>query len=153
MTVLLNLTHDELNKDNKILCQIVGLEKTLFVDGWSKGAILSVLSQFGVGVLIVLQNHKVIGYCIYSIVFELAEVLRIAICPDFQRQGIGKMLLNETCQFAKDKNAERILLEVRSDNIKAIGLYQNQGFCHIDTRPCYYDNQVDALILQRDLLC
>lgn len=151
MTVLLNLTQDTPDKDSDILCQIVDLENVLFDDGWDGSAILSVLAQFGAGVLVYLQGAQVLGYCIYTIVFETAEILRIATCPDYQRQGIGDVLLDKISQFAKEKHAEKLLLEVRADNEPAIRLYLKHGFCHISTRPKYYDHKTDALILQRKL--
>lgn len=149
MVVLLDLTKNELNAD--MLCQMARLEKLLFDDNWHDGAILSVLSQFGAGVLVCLSDKTVVGYCIYQIVFDVAEVLRIATNPSHQRQGVGKMMLDKLIQLTKNKQAERLLLEVRADNASAIGLYQQQAFYQIDKRPRYYGGQVDALILQREL--
>lgn len=44
-------------------------------------------------------------------------------------QGIGSMLLEQIIEFAKNvANAEIISLEVRSDNTRAIKLYEKYGF-------------------------
>lgn len=151
MIDLLNLSQAELHAQDDLLAQLADLEKQLFTDGWDSRAILSVLAQFGAGVLVCVKHGKLVGYCIYAVVFEVAEVLRIATHPDYQRQGIGKALLDEFIKLSKSKQAEWVLLEVRVDNLGAIQLYQKQGFYQIDVRQGYYDG-VDALILQLDLI-
>ncbi|MFA9485975.1 ribosomal protein S18-alanine N-acetyltransferase [Moraxella sp. E6BC] len=135
--------------------QIARIERELFFDAWDSLSVCSMLSQFGVGLLIALNDEdEVVGYLIYQIIFEVAEVLRIATDIGFQKQGMGKMLLDEFDVLCKDKGAERILLEVKADNTSAIRLYTRQGFHQIDVRVGYYKDEwgvVDALIMQKEL--
>lgn len=45
------------------------------------------------------------------------------------KRGIGKLLLNHLIDWAKQsENIEKIVLQVRSTNIRAISLYKKMGF-------------------------
>lgn len=146
------ITHDDSQISPKLLNQIADIESSVFNDPWDKQAILDSLASFGAGVGICLKDEIIIGYCICQVVFETAEVLRIATRPAYQGQGVAVSLLDELQHFAKDKGGERILLEVRADNTPAIALYQKVGFRQIDKRVGYYGGGIDALILQLILL-
>ncbi|WP_019671895.1 ribosomal protein S18-alanine N-acetyltransferase [Psychrobacter lutiphocae] len=98
------------------------------------------------------KTAQVVAYCLFSTVFEVTEILRIGTHPDYQRQGLAKQLLTQLIAQMPEMQLERILLEVRSDNIPAIALYQNLGFVIIHTRKAYYINPVcDALIMEYQL--
>lgn len=159
MTVFLNFATPDTTQTSGYMSDIVRIERELFDDAWdglSVGQVLGqVLGQFGAGVLVACDDDdECMGYLMYQIVFEVAEILRIATDMDFQKQGVGKGLLDEFDKLCREKGAERILLEVRADNAPAIRLYERQGFYQIDVRKGYYKDEwgaVDALILQRDL--
>lgn len=53
-------------------------------------------------------------------------------------KGIGSMLLNKLIEYARQNDIEIIDLEVRSDNVRAIHLYEKYGFKHAGTRPAYF---------------
>lgn len=53
-------------------------------------------------------------------------------------QGIGSALLHKIIQYAKGQEIELINLEVRSDNRRAIQLYEKFGFRKIGTSPAYF---------------
>ena len=52
------------------------------------------------------------------------------ILPECQGKGLSKILLKESLQFIKSKNAQ-VKLEVHSTNFKAINLYKKFGFKHL----------------------
>lgn len=155
MSIFLNFSTAKSAGESGYVSAIAKIESELFDDAWDALAVHSVLSQFGAGVLIVENDDdELMGYVIYQIVFEVAEILRIATDTDFQKQGVGKGLLDEFDKLCGEKGAERILLEVRADNAPAIRLYERQGFYQIDVRKGYYKDEfgvVDALILERGL--
>ena len=98
-------------------------------------------------------NNKVIGYCLYQVIFEQAEILRIGTHPDYQRQGIASQIFAQLNKELMSNQVESLLLEVRADNAPAIALYEQQAFAVIHTRKNYYQvphqPAVDALIMQR----
>ncbi len=56
------------------------------------------------------------------------RTLGISVLKDYWGMGVGSLLLSEIIKFAKSSGTEIITLEVRSDNLRAIGLYEKFGF-------------------------
>lgn len=53
-------------------------------------------------------------------------------------QGIGRALMERLLAFAREHRFEQVNLEVRSDNTRAIRLYEAYGFEKLATFPAYY---------------
>ena len=51
--------------------------------------------------------------------------------------GCGK-ILDEIIKMLKEKHLERVYLEVRTDNVPALRLYESRGFMRIGIRKRYY---------------
>ena len=71
--------------------------------------------------------------------------------PRARGTGLGRRLLAELVDRARAAGAERLVLEVRADNVAARGLYDSAGFGLLQTRRGYYPGGVDALVLALDL--
>ncbi len=140
--------------ENKLVIQAVANIETIIQmqDAWSYQTITELLEQDSIDLLVVYQSDKIVGYCLYQVVFEQAEILRIGTHPDYQRQGIASQLFIKLNRELQDNKVESLLLEVRADNLPAIALYERQGFIVIHQRKGYYSqpNQpaIDALIMQ-----
>ena len=65
-------------------------------------------------------------------------------------QGIGRALLQKCIMYAKEHMIELINLEVRSDNIRAIHVYEKYGFRKIGTSPAYF--KIDGEYYDFDLM-
>lgn len=111
--------------------------------------------QDSIDLMVVMSTDidEVVGYCLYQVVFEQAEILRIGTHVDYQRQGIASQVFSKLHKWLAESQVESLLLEVRADNAAAIALYEQQGFTVIHRRKGYYQqpNQpaIDALIMQR----
>lgn len=93
-------------------------------------------------------EKQIIGYvgCWY-IVDEL-HVSTIAVHPDFRRQGIGTVLLEQAIRQGVDEGALVVTLEVRESNEAALRLYRKYGFEQVGRRHGYYrDNNEDAILM------
>lgn len=62
----------------------------------------------------------------------------ISVRKDFWGQGIGSALTGRVLSFARAHRFEQIDLEVRSDNFRAIHLYQKFGFQKLCTYPGFF---------------
>lgn len=91
-------------------------------------------------------NNKVIGFVSSYFDGEIIEILNFCIDPEFQSKGFGTKLMND---FFGELKANSSILEVRSSNKKAIGLYEKFGFKTIRIRKEYYSNGEDALFMQK----
>ena len=122
-------------------------------DAWTEQTLVEMLEQDSISMLLVYGADKVIGYCLYQVLFEQAEILRIGTHPDYQRQGIASQIFAKLNAELKNNQVESLLLEVRADNAPAIALYEQQRFAVIHTRKDYYQvphqPAIDALIMQR----
>lgn len=130
-------------------------------DAWTYQILITLLEQDSIDMLIVYEkekkervlDNKVVGYCLYQVVFEQAEILRIGTHPNYQRQGIASQLFDKLNSELLHRQVENLLLEVRADNIPAIALYEQQQFVVIHRRKGYYQLKdkaaIDALIMQR----
>lgn len=61
-------------------------------------------------------------------------------------RGIGSRLLETILQHAKSHQVEIIELEVRSDNARAIHLYEKYGFVKIGAYPKYFKLKEDSYV-------
>lgn len=63
--------------------------------------------------------------------------LTIGIHPNYQRQGIGKALLEALYVLLSERGIPKICLGVEEHNINAIRLYEQQGWCTYDSMGSY----------------
>ena len=98
--------------------------------------------------LVCTQEEKVIGYCGIWSVFEEASIITIVVDPASRSAGAGRLMMEAMEKNARQRKAQKILLEVRPSNEHALALYASLGYVEISRRTGYYpDNQEDALIL------
>ena len=75
----------------------------------------------------------------------------ISVLKQYWNKGIGTQLLLETIRFAKQNSFKVIDLQVRSDNLSAIHLYENFGFKKIGTHPSFFT--IDNEEIPFDYMC
>jgi ribosomal-protein-alanine N-acetyltransferase len=84
-------------------------------------------------------------------VLDQADMMNIAVHPDYRRQGIGRDLVLALSDALKEKGIRGLMLEVRASNAPAIALYEQLGFIQVGLRPNYYRNpKENALILRKE---
>lgn len=64
--------------------------------------------------------------------------------PNYQRQGIGKMLTRESLRFVKSKGYQ-VKLEVHRNNIAAINLYKQFGFQYLGDYDVYIIRDLNSI--------
>lgn len=132
---------------------IVALDRLCFAGIWSKDAYLREIDSPNSTLRLLWVNEpslptKIIGIgCLWSIVEE-AHITLLGIHPQYQRQGLGMLLLHNLLQDAVNRGLARATLEVQVTNQPAINLYQKLGFKVAGKRQNYYPKTgEDALIL------
>lgn len=83
-------------------------------------------------------QDQVLGYCITMTAGDDEELLTIAVKPQLMRQGLGRQLMQNLLQDARQRGANHLFLEVRESNQPAIHLYEQMGFKIIGMRKNYY---------------
>ncbi len=81
---------------------------------------------------VALRDDRIIGSCHLSSRgrprVQHTATLGMSVLKTFWGQGVGSALLTEAITWAKARGIEQITLEVRSDNDRALGLYEKFGF-------------------------
>jgi [ribosomal protein S18]-alanine N-acetyltransferase len=136
---------------------LVSLERTLFtLDPWTVGQFKEEIAELGKTrqYVVALNDGSIIGYAGIMVVAAgvPADLLTIAVLPDFRGQGIAQAMLAELENWAKSKGANEVILEVDTKNESAIRLYNFARYEQISTRANYYALGVDALIMRKELL-
>lgn len=120
---------------------------------WSEKQFSDGLSSFSQFFFVCITNEKVVGYISLMSVANEGEILSVATEPIYRRQGIAKLLIEKAFEFFREKNCERVFLEVRNSNTPAIDLYMKFGFSQISQRKNYYSSpREDALIFEKTLI-
>ena len=133
--------------------EIAALHARLFKPSWDAAAIQSLLEHpASTSLVAVAGEHKaVVGFIIGQLAADEAEILSVGSAPDWQRAGLGRMLVEGLIRAARRGEAKRLFLEVAEDNIAAAALYRSLGFDETGRRKRYYErpdgSAADALIL------
>lgn len=76
--------------------------------------------------------------------------ISVAVARSHWNKGIGSQLLEHLLTFAKENAFELLELQVRSDNLSAIHLYQKYGFEKLCTFPAFF--KIENQYLDFDLM-
>ena len=102
--------------------------------------------------LVLTDSDGVLGYAGLDHGGDVADVMTIAVAPRAQGHGFGRLLLDELEQRARSRGAVHAILEVRADNLAALGLYERSGYAVLSTRRRYYQpGDIDALVMRKSL--
>ena len=94
---------------------------------------------------------QLIGYAGGWVVDGDVQILKVGVDPAWRRHGIARELLSRVASDARDLGARTCSLEVRAGNEGAQAFYRALGFESLGTRPRYYSDGEDALIMQGPL--
>ncbi len=102
------------------------------------------------------KDERLAGFVISRIAAEEAEILTLAVAPEWRSRGVATNLLQPHLSALAANRAGRIFLEVEGGNTAALALYAKFGFEQVGERKAYYSSAdasgKGALILRLDLL-
>jgi [ribosomal protein S18]-alanine N-acetyltransferase len=124
-----------------------------FGEAWTRSQCAGILPMPGVKLVIArLADGAPAGFSLFRTVVTEAELLLLAVTPRHRRQGIGKMLLDDFIERARETGSSRVHLEVREGN-PAVAMYRSAGFSSVGRRRKYYrgrgGGEFDALTLSK----
>jgi len=132
---------------------VVAIETEAYEFPWTFGIFRDCL-RAGYECWVLAQANAVIGYGILSVAAGEAHLLNLCIGTAHQHGGHGTRLVRRMIDLARWHRAERMFLEVRPSNGRAIALYDHIGFNEIGRRPNYYPAQrgrEDAIVMAIEL--
>jgi len=129
---------------------ILALERTGFpaAEQWSRASWQSELTAPSLQVLVA-RHDQLLGAIALRFGPDVCDLDRIVVDPQHRRLGVGRALLAAGLSRAASRGVEQMILEVRTDNAAAIGLYRAYGFAEISRRNDYYGRGRHAMIMSR----
>ena len=129
------------------------IERQCFTTPWSYHAFHSELTANDAAHYEVAKiDQTIVGYVGMWVVIDEGHITNLAVDPSYQRQGIGRRLMESVTAWAKRRGVIRMTLEVRASNHKAQLLYETMGYISVGFRLGYYiDNKEDAIIMWKEL--
>lgn len=134
--------------------QVAALEARAYEFPWSETIFRDCL-RAGYNCWVLVSDAVIMGYGVLSVAAGEAHVLNVCVAPEHHGQGHGRRLMRRLIDLARWHRAERIFLEVRPSNPRAIQLYHTLGFNEIGRRPNYYPatrGREDAIVMALELL-
>lgn len=116
----------EIRKFNKVDMEWI---RNLFINNWGSDFIISrgkIHKPENLEGFIAEENGEKVGLA--TIFVENDEMELITIDSLKQGKGIGKMLLDEAINMAKERKLKRLWLITTNDNLNALKFYQKNGF-------------------------
>lgn len=93
------------------------------------------------------EDNLIKGFIEIEKHFEVIDIINIAVLEEHQNKNIATMLIN---YIVINNEIEKMILEVKETNTKAIKFYLKNGFKEINRRKKYYDG-IDAIIMERSI--
>jgi len=135
------------------LDQVASIEISAYEYPWTHGIFRDCL-RAGYNCWVLAHGIEVIAYGVLTVAAGEAHVLNVCVAQDHQSTGHGKRLMQRLIDLARWHRAERMFLEVRPSNTRAMGLYDRIGFNEIGRRPNYYPDRrgrEDAIVMAIEL--
>lgn len=137
----MNVLYSVTNKDYEEIMEIHNLS---FDNKWSIQNIEEMCKIENYSFIIIKTNDEIMGYVILYDTLDNFDLFEIAVKVEYRNQGLGIKLLNALFEKCTDRD---ILLEVNETNVKALSLYEKNGFVRISVRKNYYKDNKNAIIM------
>lgn len=139
--------------EERDVAMVASIERAAYPFPWS-ATIFRDCIRVGYNCWLAEVEGTVAGYSVLSVAAAEAHILNLCVAPEWQGQGIGRILLTRVIQLARYHRVKGIFLEVRPSNTAARRLYEKAGFVEVGCRPSYYPGTAqreDALIMSLEL--
>ena len=94
------------------------------------------------------NEQNLVGFVGAWFLVDEAHITTIAVDPDYQSLGLGRLMLLLVAELGRSRGMKRLTLEVRESNRRARDIYRRMGFFEKAVRKRYYsDNREDAIVM------
>lgn len=146
---------DNLKLSKMTLLDLKNIQDILFTDFddfWSINVLKNELLNPDSTYIVAKFNDIIIGFGgIWKAVDDI-HVTNIVVKKGYRNKHIGSIILSKLIEISKlETNIKELTLEVNSNNIPAIKLYEKFNFKKVGLRKKYYNNIDDAIIYTKIL--
>ena len=98
------------------------------------------------------EQQNIIGYAgVFAPGQAEADILTVGVVPEYRGKGIAKALMALLTDWANAQGSTAMMLEVKTDNHEAIGLYESLGYLKLNARKDYFGAGLDAQVMRLEL--
>lgn len=133
----------------ELVSQVAAIEALCFSEPWSPAAYEDACGREGYHYLVAVNDlGQAVGMCGLIVGPFEAEVMNVAVHPDYRGQGIAKALMEALLALGQQLAVTEYTLEVRASNAAAMHIYESCGFVCEGIRPGFYRKPTeDACIM------
>ena len=132
----------------------VSLDKELLpYSPWTAGQYKEELSSPTRHFVVALDEaSSIIGYAgVFAPGATEADILTVGVIPEHRGKGIAKALMALITDWAIAQGSTAMMLEVKTGNDDAIGLYESLGYLKLNIRKDYFGTGLDAQVMRLEL--
>jgi ribosomal-protein-alanine N-acetyltransferase len=110
-----------------------------FGEAWTRSQLAGILPMGGVSLMLAREqgDGEPVGFSLFRTVAGESELLLLGVVASHRRRGVGRRLLDNFLELARNDGVARVHLEVRDGN-PAVEMYRNVGFSPVGRRRNYY---------------
>jgi len=133
---------------------VMRIELDAYTHPWNTDNFRDAL-QAGYQAQVLLAGGRMLGYFVAMRGVDEVHLLNITVAPPEQRQGLARTMLEALAIWSRGQGAQWVWLEVRVGNLRALRIYEQQGFRRVGLRKGYYPADLgereDALVMSLQL--
>ena len=126
---------------------VAEIEKNCFSNPWNETVLEGELKNECSHIYVAVEDGKAVGYAMLYIVCGEADIIRVAVLPEYRRRGIAEKLLLKSFEV---NETNEVFLDVRESNAPAIKMNQSLGYVDTGVRKEYYSNPTENAILMKN---
>jgi ribosomal-protein-alanine N-acetyltransferase len=98
------------------------------------------------------ETESIVGYAgVFAPGAVEADILTVGVVPAHRGKGIAKALMALITDWANAQRSTAMMLEVKTDNHEAIGLYESLGYSTLNIRKDYFGAGLNAQVMRLEL--
>lgn len=129
---------------------VLRVEQQAYARPWARTNFTDSLTS-GYQAQLLLAEDTLLGYFVAMKGVAEAHLLNLTVAPEYQRQGWARVMLDALALWAKAQGANWLWLEVRQGNLRALQVYESQGYRRVGRRKNYYPGSLgqreDAVVM------
>lgn len=129
---------------------VLRVEQQAYAHPWLLSNFTDTLKS-GYQAQLLLADDSLLGYFVAMKGVDEVHLLNLTVAPAYQRQGWARVMLDALAIWAKGQGADWLWLEVRIGNLRALQVYQAQGYRRVGQRKNYYPDghgqREDAVVM------
>jgi len=132
---------------------LAAIEEAVFeTDRLSRTSFRRLIASRSAAVLVANASSAIVGYSVVLFRAGSRKARLYSLAASNAPRGTGRALLNAAELDAARRGASALRLEVRQDNPRAIGLYEQSGYRPIGLAAGYYADGMTALRFEKSLV-